>query len=1607
MCENCIRSSAHRHKKIICLECQCPTDLSEDFAVSSLLPDVYVLGVLSANMKRSLPSLKMKVQPLGQVYDAKRRDRLSSTPTICDECLQRDACCSCEKCEESFCNICFDHVHGKGIKAMQNHEKKPINRTMYNSMIQKCCEDHSNRDLEFFCDEDNELTCSYCCVTGKHKGHNVLTLRQKNLSCKGELKSAFETALQVKKWLKLSEKKLTDAIPAWKTDNIPEIAKIHNYFHTLHAALQIREHELIEQVKEINTAKTVPMEKMCHQLREYQKNLDDLVLDAEKTLRDSSVVINTPALIKKLQDSKNLPQHLVSAPCDELCDVEVCLDEVDILPLLKSIGRISADVREIYELKTLADLPPDYILDPVSDMASVATETESVKSEDSVCSPLTLLSGKSETPDTSDDFRHRHCAIYRVIVSHIRDPGKFWVQKCSESKKLKTMSDAINKWCKSTESAKRKPAQIVKGDLYLVQYSADNKWYRARVKEICTSRPANQKEENSTAVDNDVSDLIERHRELTELLLDEDTRNKNHKVEVIYIDYGNTEIVPVNRLKNIQTRFLNVAGMAKECSLCDIFPVTKDSWSPEAIKVFAKFVGNKEVTMVMSEERYGVLYVDLCQAAVSDITNDVPVSVRDALVFLEHGQFTDPKHNPNVFTKKNIRQFIPSDKLLEDSKCNVILSHIENPSLFYVQQVATAGNLSNLINDMNVTYKSEVGNTLYQVYVPYVGMVCAAQYTVDKQWYRAQVLSLPGGAMVEVQYVDFGNKEVIHNRYLRKLFDRFLKLSKQAIACSLSEVEPGTEEGWTAEAKNWMMDMAYKKQLYLKSLGMNEENKASVILFEIQENSAICLNALMVEAGIAASCSPGLLKLFQPEDLSSVIASTQKIAGSEASLDIQKSKLPFDPLRVTTSNTSILAKRNYKENFVRVFVSHIETPGLFYLHLGVKTQENLRKMMEDMQLMYKDSESTPKEVTVDGMYAVLNKKENKWYRGSVLEVDSNVAKVFFLDYGFVQNVEIENIKTLADHLHAEETFCHRCHLSDIEPAGGSKQWPTVSVETFKDLLPSGVPTYFIRKDLDEEHNSLAAELYVEVLHRGGALEPSVFEYFNVAGILIDRGIVLPVRKKSEDAVVKSSCEAEDNISNSSKDCYLSLESSFPASSDCLLSVGERPHKTIHLQGIPTLRWKPSDMPASRNFSAVVTYVDENGSIFLHDKEKGACTIDVIKKALCCKYSKAEHPKLHIPPPVGQACIAKFHLDTEWYRAEIVSTKPESVKVLFVDYGNVENVSLNDICLDVIMTDTPAQGIECQLAEIEPATADKKWPNDILDFLHRAIVEQECVIKVAAPPESGKPVPVSLTLGGIDIRNVLIQMGCAVAVNSSSSPIHKLDALSMLSEKKAVKKDVPVFSTFEKANPLREGEPFQVCVTQLLEPNLVFLQQLKIDEPASDYDKMRNTELENFLSLMEELADKAEGLPSVEKPELGVPYCAKYSYDNSWYRCEVTDVCGEDISVLYVDYGNSEVIPVERLRRLDAHFADFPVQSHICKLHCVKPITEDGWSPEVITAMVDSLFHCASTLHGRVVSPGEVCAVELLIKKSDSSDDEWELAYQKLVDENLIRLETVV
>lgn len=70
---------------------------------------------------------------------------------------------------------------------------------------------------------------------------------------------------------------------------------------------------------------------------------------------------------------------------------------------------------------------------------------------------------------------------------------------------------------------------------------------------------------------------------------------------------------------------------------------------------------------------------------------------------------------------------------------------------------------------------------------------------------------------------------------------------------------------------------------------------------------------------------------------------------------------------------------------------------------------------------------------------------------------------------------------------------------------------------------------------------------------------------------------------------------------------------------------------------------------------------------------------------------------------------------------------------------------------------------------------------------------------------------------------------------------------------------------------------------------------------------------------------------------GDVYCAQFTEDEKFYRACVLDVVdNENVKVLYVDFGNTEILPVVKLRVLIDQFKVTPIQAYECCLDGVQP-----------------------------------------------------------------------
>lgn len=106
--------------------------------------------------------------------------------------------------------------------------------------------------------------------------------------------------------------------------------------------------------------------------------------------------------------------------------------------------------------------------------------------------------------------------------------------------------------------------------------------------------------------------------------------------------------------------------------------------------------------------------------------------------------------------------------------------------------------------------------------------------------------------------------------------------------------------------------------------------------------------------------------------------------------------------------------------------------------------------------------------------------------------------------------------------------------------------------------------------------------------------------------------------------------------------------------------------------------------------------------------------------------------------------------------------------------------------------------------------------------------------------------------------------------------------------------------------------------------------------------------QKFEAMMKELAI-AVGVPLNHVPKTGELVAAQFSADQSWYRARVRKILpGNQVEVFYIDYGNSEELPVSSLRTLGVKFTTFPPQAHEAYLSFVRtPSLEDDYGEEAL------------------------------------------------------------
>lgn len=157
---------------------------------------------------------------------------------------------------------------------------------------------------------------------------------------------------------------------------------------------------------------------------------------------------------------------------------------------------------------------------------------------------------------------------------------------------------------------------------------------------------------------------------------------------------------------------------------------------------------------------------------------------------------------------------------------------------------------------------------------------------------------------------------------------------------------------------------------------------------------------------------------------------------------------------------------------------------------------------------------------------------------------------------------------------------------------------------------------------------------------------------------------------------------------------------------------------------------PNKAPQAGEFSGVLTH-EITQLLFYMQRNEDIVAIDEIMDKL---QTEGLSSSMINKPVLGQACMAKYAEDEQWYRAEIQDDQmpADQVEVLYVDFGNKDKVNRSDILeLSEGLCGTPPYAVPCRIINEAPEKSLSEWAETAGEQRFSAT----CILVYSTPQDS--------------------------------------------------------------------------------------------------------------------------------------------------------------------------------------------------------------------------------------------------------------------------------
>ncbi|NWU06595.1 TDRD1 protein, partial [Cephalopterus ornatus] len=628
----------------------------------------------------------------------------------------------------------------------------------------------------------------------------------------------------------------------------------------------------------------------------------------------------------------------------------------------------SVTVVDILQEEVMLSFAVDVVLpDSVSENHSKGSEKKIPEDEDSLHCANSVV--KCVSLSIGDEFSG--------VVSHIQNPDTFFCQQMDSARQLAELEVSLNEYCgKFPSSPSFHPAA---GNVCCAQFTEDNLIYRAAVTAYAS----------------------------------EDT------VLVDYVDYGNSDSVPLTKLRPVIPALMDLPAQAIRCSLAGVKPPL-GTWTPEGTSFMKKLVKDKVFTVKVVDKEGSTSVVELVDTSVTPAINVLSLlleqgcAAEESRVALPAVTMSDVKQENEDITNIRMCKWI---KLTLNQTVNVIVCTVYTPGEFYCQ-ISNTHELRAL-KSLNKSMSEYCQKTPPDVFKPENGEPCCAFFSEDGNWYRAVVQNITAGGSVQVSFVDYGNVEEVPLDKIRQISPPFLKLPFQAIKCWLSGIKPHNNK-WNQEAtiRFHMCTSGLELQAMVTSLS---KDGAGVVLMDNSTDFPKVINDILTSENLAVK-------------------------------EVLKDKNNFPNKSVDQKVTSLGHWKSFKlavGETITVFVTEIVSPDLFY---AVPVLNEVQK-------------KEYRELTALGSYCRSCKKEpfrpklgeaccaqfsgnGRWYRALVLEASQSAVKVLYADYGNTETLPLSKVLPITDSFLKLPFQTITCSLAGIEEV----EWSPLMLNKLKEMV---------------------------------------------------------------------------------------------------------------------------------------------------------------------------------------------------------------------------------------------------------------------------------------------------------------------------------------------------------------------------------------------------------------------------------------------------------------------------------------------------------------------------------------------------------------------------